>query len=395
MSIIMSLNFLLLLWVDLAKFKLEVFYIQIGINTYFLIEIIIIIYIYGFTYAFQSRHYIKLELLLQIVNIIILIKYLMTWDVIILIKTLQITIIVRALKLLKLLKEVQQWNVLIHTINALVSPFYTLCSVSLLLYFLFAVVGDRLFGGQISTLQKEIFKDSSVPDNYVEMNFNDLFSSMVTLFALMVVNNWFMIVQVHTNIQGHNYGRWFFILFYFSSVVVMLNIVIAFVIDMYSSVDELYQNKEKQKQQEEKRINNFFSAESPNMSYSGEEVKKAFSQGSQNYLKPEKRQVRECKSSNDLHPEQIEEDLDLQHHYSGDLSLENKIEIKVTDFDASPNFGIGHKLKEGDEYFNQKPISEELKKKHDKGGKKRDRDLYSFDKQEETEMKDFKKQKSE
>jgi len=154
--------------------------------------------------------------------------------------------------MLRLLKEVHHWNVLIHTAHALVSPFYNLCSVTFLLFLTFALIGDRLFGGQVSTKEKEIFKDSSVPDIYVEMNFNDLASSIVTLFALMVVNNWFMIVQVHTNIQGHKYGRWFFILFYYTSVVVMLNIVVAFVIDMYSSVDSLYSKTEKEKEQETK-----------------------------------------------------------------------------------------------------------------------------------------------
>lgn len=140
---------------------------------------------------------------------------------------------------------------IIHTASALVAPFYILVLVTFMLFFFFAIVGDRIFGGKISNLEKEIFRDSSVSDLYVEMNFNDLGSSMVTLFALMVVNNWFMIVQVHTNIIGTTYIRWFFILFYFVSVVVMLNIVVAFVIDMYSSVESLHSKKEKESQEME------------------------------------------------------------------------------------------------------------------------------------------------
>lgn len=151
---------------------------------------------------------------------------------------------------MKLLKEIHQWNVIINTANALVSSFYTLLLVTSIIFLLFAVIGDRIFGGQVSNLRKEIFKDASVPDVYVEMNFNDLGSSLITLFALMVVNNWFMIVQVHTNMQGHSFGRWFFILFYFSSVVVMLNIVVAFVIDTYSSVESLHSSQKLEREKE-------------------------------------------------------------------------------------------------------------------------------------------------
>jgi uncharacterized membrane protein len=80
------------------------------------------------------------------------------------------------------------------------------------------------------------------------MNFNDLGSSFVTLFVMMVVNNWYIIVKMYNNISGHSYARLYFIMFYFCSVVVMLNIVVAFVIDMYSSVASLHaEEKEKAK----------------------------------------------------------------------------------------------------------------------------------------------------
>lgn len=156
--------------------------------------------------------------------------------------------IARSLRLLKLLKEVRQWNIIIHTINALFSPFYILLLVTFMLFFVFSLIGDIVFGGKASTGANEIFRDQSIPDIYVEMNFNDLGSSFVTLFVMMVVNNWYIIVKMYNNISGHSYARLYFIMFYFCSVVVMLNIVVAFVIDMYSSVASLHaEEKEKAK----------------------------------------------------------------------------------------------------------------------------------------------------
>ena len=87
---------------------------------------------------------------------------------------------------------------------------------------------------------KVIANDPSIPDSYHLDNFNDLFSSLVTLFTLMVVNNW--MVQVHMYVEimdGNKYYRWFFVMFFYLSVVIGINIVVAFAIDMYTSVERL------------------------------------------------------------------------------------------------------------------------------------------------------------
>lgn len=86
----------------------------------------------------------------------------------------------------------------------------------------------------------EIVLDSSIPDNYYLMNFNDLMMSMVTLFVLIVVNNWYLIVAMYVNVQGgRTIIRLYFLIFYYFGVIIGLNIVIAFAIDMYAAVSRL------------------------------------------------------------------------------------------------------------------------------------------------------------
>jgi len=68
------------------------------------------------------------------------------------------------------------------------------------------------------------------------MNFNDLLSSFVTLFALMMVNNWMVIVYLYEVVMGTSLVKIYFVLFYYFSVVIGINIAVAFAIDMYSSV---------------------------------------------------------------------------------------------------------------------------------------------------------------
>ena len=69
------------------------------------------------------------------------------------------------------------------------------------------------------------------------MNFNDFLSSVVTLFALMVVNNWMEIVDLYvTKLNNNSWVRWYFVIFYYFAVVVGINVIVAFAIDMYDSV---------------------------------------------------------------------------------------------------------------------------------------------------------------
>jgi len=55
----------------------------------------------------------------------------------------------------------------------------------------------------------------------------------------MIVNNWLDIVEVFVDVMGTNWVKWYFIFFYYFAVVVGINIVVAFSIDMYDSVSRL------------------------------------------------------------------------------------------------------------------------------------------------------------
>ena len=77
------------------------------------------------------------------------------------------------------------------------------------------------------------------------MNFNDLMSSIITLFVLIVVNNWYVIVAMCVDIKGGNlFVRYFFVIFYYFGVIIGLNIIIAFAIDMYAAVQRLEEQTE-------------------------------------------------------------------------------------------------------------------------------------------------------
>lgn len=77
------------------------------------------------------------------------------------------------------------------------------------------------------------------------MNFNDLLSAYITLFVLIVVNNWYVIVAMCVDIKGGaTIYRYFFVIFYYFGVIIGLNIIIAFAIDMYAAVQRLEEQKD-------------------------------------------------------------------------------------------------------------------------------------------------------
>jgi len=148
-------------------------------------------------------------------------------------------------KLLILLNEVKTMRVIFETLKNLLGPLNNLIIVMMVIMYCFSQVGMIIFGGLIKRDSPEIVHDSSIPDNYYLINFNDLMSSYITLFILIVVNNWYVIVQMCVDIKGGALMyRVFFIVFYYFGVIIGLNIIIAFAIDMYAAVDRLEKQKE-------------------------------------------------------------------------------------------------------------------------------------------------------
>jgi len=101
-----------------------------------------------------------------------------------------------------------------------------------IVYYIFAMVGDNLFGGLIQVNDIRLLSNPNVDPLYTLMNMNDLAASFVTLFALMVVNNWYVIVETFTVVTNEKYW-FFFIAYYIVCANLMITIVISFVLDMY------------------------------------------------------------------------------------------------------------------------------------------------------------------
>ena len=69
------------------------------------------------------------------------------------------------------------------------------------------------------------------------MAFNDFGQSMVTLFHVMVVNNWWMTCNMFIDVSGNNWPQLYFVSFWVLTVLIIFNLVISNVIEIYDEVE--------------------------------------------------------------------------------------------------------------------------------------------------------------
>ena len=119
-------------------------------------------------------------------------------------------------------------------------------AILLLFYYFFAIIGMESFAGLIrytgyeeGRRPEELYcgnprlkASEFYRDHYCSNNFNDVIKSFVTLFELMVVNQWHVITEGHVLVTSKA-ARLFFFAFHFVCVIVILNIFVAFVIEAF------------------------------------------------------------------------------------------------------------------------------------------------------------------
>lgn len=148
-----------------------------------------------------------------------------------------IIFLVRTLLLLQLLTEFQQFYILVELSQKLTKPFFSMGLVLYTVFFLYIMIGQAWFGGKISTTSAQI-NDPGVPALYSLLNFNDFASGFITLFTLMVINNWFVTTDMLCDVAGNTWPRVFTIVFILTVTWVMLSVIIAFILEIHGVVVE-------------------------------------------------------------------------------------------------------------------------------------------------------------
>ena len=105
--------------------------------------------------------------------------------------------------------------------GAVLPEFLSMASTLIVLFFLFGLLGVQLFGGLIRTDSKALAQIDFGELGYYANSMNDFGSAGVTLFELMVLNNWQVIEEGYAIVGGPVLARLYVVSFYILAVVLV------------------------------------------------------------------------------------------------------------------------------------------------------------------------------
>jgi len=141
----------------------------------------------------------------------------------------------RALRVLRHLQLSLRFRAILVTVRRLFPALRSLFLIMFAVYYFYGVLGVDLFENIIirGQMDEAFMKTYYANNNYWENNFNDLPHAFVTLFEIMIVNNWNLTVEGFTAASHSNWPRVYFCCFFFSTVIVMMNVVVALVLEAF------------------------------------------------------------------------------------------------------------------------------------------------------------------
>ena len=154
-------------------------------------------------------------------------------------KCLEAVIILRLLRLSVYLDEIKTFRIIMETLKSLISPFWSVLCVMFSIFYIYALIGMSLWSGEIDFSKEEIRGNDATPDNWALNNFNDLANSYLVLFELVVVNNWMITTAMYVEVSKTRWVLVYFVSFYIIAVLIGMNILVCFAIDMYASIRRL------------------------------------------------------------------------------------------------------------------------------------------------------------
>lgn len=148
----------------------------------------------------------------------------------------ELALIFRCLRLLRLSKHFPRGHVIYNTVTSLVPMLLPILGLQYVVCALFSLVGMRLFGGTVYASNPRLAGTQYLASGFLGFNYNDFGAAMTTSFNLCVVNNWFVVMDGVTAASGKTWeAPLFFVSFYFVVVVFVLNVVVAFLLEAFLS----------------------------------------------------------------------------------------------------------------------------------------------------------------
>lgn len=132
---------------------------------------------------------------------------------------------------LRILHYVQPLKFIARLLLRLAPTYYRTGMLLFLLFYLYATIGQQVFGDVMYKSHPALKGSDYAAANYWAFNFSDFTSSMVTLFVLMVGNNWFVFADAYIKASGTRFAAIFFVSFSIFVNLIVLNVLMAMILD--------------------------------------------------------------------------------------------------------------------------------------------------------------------
>ncbi|XP_065919465.1 two pore channel protein 1-like isoform X2 [Dysidea avara] len=155
------------------------------------------------------------------------------------------------LRFLRLIRFNKRLRAIYNTLAILFPQIINIVVLLMLIYYFYAIIGMEILSGEVEPGCCNLLNGTTgVQDYYTGNgsnvfylnNFDSISQSYVTLFELMVVNNWWIIMEGFHAGSGRRSTRAFFIFFHLTTSVV-INVAIAFIVEAFALKIELARQK--------------------------------------------------------------------------------------------------------------------------------------------------------
>ncbi|CAL5342606.1 unnamed protein product [Camellia sinensis] len=148
-------------------------------------------------------------------------------------------LLARMLRLIRILMHVQRYRAFVATFLTLIPSLMPYLGTIFCVMCIYCSLGLQIFGGTVNAGNPDLEGTDLAKNDYVLFNFNDYPNGMVTLFNLLVMGNWHIWMQSYKELTGTSWTYAYFVSFYLITILLLLNLVMAFVLEAFFAEMEL------------------------------------------------------------------------------------------------------------------------------------------------------------
>ncbi|KAH1218655.1 Two pore calcium channel protein 1 [Glycine max] len=162
-------------------------------------------------------------------------------------------LLARMLRLIRILMYVKRYRAFVATFLTLIPSLMPYLGIIFCTLCIYCSIGVQIFGGIVNAgnpeleltalAENEVYVVLGVSflteNSYLVFNFNDYPNGIVTLFNFLVTATWDEVMTSYKELTGTSWTYLYFISFYLITVLLLLNLIIAFVLEAFFAEMEL------------------------------------------------------------------------------------------------------------------------------------------------------------